>query len=635
MKRLLSFILLLLSRPAAAQSVGIGTITPTDQLHTTGTVRFEGYKGPGSRLVQIDSAGRMIVTGAGAVSTATPYSAIPDNGCATGNGVTSTINITGMAASVSASRMAVRVNITHPADNDLRIMLVGPNGTALLLMGGTANSGANFTNTVFTDAAQGNITGSAAQAPYTGKYKPVGANINLCLISNTLSSFSAFGGGSIMPNGAWTLKVYDGVSSNNGILNSWDISFSGPESFLTAEQNNYVPVFNKGNLDASSIYQNNSGNIGIRTVTPLTTLHVADQSEDIVTLENTSNLSSSTNTFLDFKTGNNYTGRIGTAGTDAQSASLGFYTAAGGTPAGLQKRMSILDGGNVGIGIADASVSERVHIDGGNIKLGLAAWGSAASDRFLKFGDGNYVTIGETGADDRMQLTASQFVFKRLSGSTMVGINTTSAPAYSLDVTGDLRTTSNATIQGAAQVVGALSTSSNLQVSGTVKIAGGSPAAGKVLTTTDASGNAVWSGAIAFRGRLTSSASYSSSVNPVNNYTADFNQGSAFDASTGYFTAPVAGIYHFDVKMAVQNTCNNPYGFFLGLSPSGNTTGSQINQVIDAASGAVLQLSDNLSLTAGQTVSVGVGVNSSLGSCSFTLQLSPFSQSSFSGFLVR
>ena len=51
-----------------AQNVGIGTPTPSDQLHTTGTVRFEKYRGANTRMMQIDSSGRLVVTAAGAVS---------------------------------------------------------------------------------------------------------------------------------------------------------------------------------------------------------------------------------------------------------------------------------------------------------------------------------------------------------------------------------------------------------------------------------------------------------------------------------------------------------------------------------------------------------------------------------------
>ena len=537
---------------AMAQNTGIGTPAPTDQLHTTGTVRFEGYRGNGLRLMQMDSSGRVIVTGAGTVFTASPYAAIPDNGCSTGNGLSSPITVSGMGTAVPSSRIAVRINITHPSTSDLRLMLVAPGGASLLLMGGTISGGANFINTIFTDASQVTMGGTAAVPPYTGKYKPIGSTTSLCLNSNTLTSFSAIGGGSIVPNGTWTLKVYDGISGNTGTLNSWDISFSGPESFATAEQNNYLPKFSAGNLEASSIYQDGSGNIGIRTTSPASTLHIADQSDDVLTLSSTAGLTAGTNTFLDFKSSNYYTGRIGTEGTGTQTASLAFYTSAGGSASALFKRMSILDNGNVGIGLTDANVSEKLHVDG-NMKLGLAVWSAAANDRLLKFGDGSYVSIGEAGADDRMQLTAGAFIFKRLTGVTQVGINTASAPAYTLDVTGDLRTTAGATIQGPAQVGGVLSTSSNLQVSGTARIVGGSPAAGKVLTATNTSGDATWQALPAPPSQNTGFKAFLQYGGPYNSGTSSildsmvemFDHGANFDPLTGIYTAPATGTYSF------------------------------------------------------------------------------------------
>jgi hypothetical protein len=63
-----------------AQNIGIGTTIPTDQLHTTGTVRFQKYSGPTTRMVQIDSSGRLVATAAGAIFSNTSPQAITDNG---------------------------------------------------------------------------------------------------------------------------------------------------------------------------------------------------------------------------------------------------------------------------------------------------------------------------------------------------------------------------------------------------------------------------------------------------------------------------------------------------------------------------------------------------------------------------
>ena len=63
MKHIQLFLLLTtITFAASAQNVGIGTPTPSDQLHTTGTVRFEKYRGANTRMMQIDSSGRLVVT---------------------------------------------------------------------------------------------------------------------------------------------------------------------------------------------------------------------------------------------------------------------------------------------------------------------------------------------------------------------------------------------------------------------------------------------------------------------------------------------------------------------------------------------------------------------------------------------
>ena len=264
---------ILVTSQLSAQNIGIGTASPTDQLHTTGTVRFEGYRGNTIRPVQLDSSGRMIVTGA--VFSTSPAGVITDAGCSAGNGFTSTISVAGQPTSLSSSKIAVRINVTHTYDADLRIFLLSPTGDILTLANNNGFNGDNFTNTVFTDNASQALPTTATAAPFTGNYKPIGSLGTICLITPTVSSFGAMNGGTINPNGNWTLKVYDASVADIGTLDNWSITFAAPESFAAADNGGKVPYYGpNGDLLPSNITALPNGYIGIGTITPGAALEV-------------------------------------------------------------------------------------------------------------------------------------------------------------------------------------------------------------------------------------------------------------------------------------------------------------------------------------------------------------------------
>jgi hypothetical protein len=193
--------------------------------------------------------------------------------------------------------------------------------------------------------------------------------------------------------------------------------------------------------------------------------------------------------------------------------------------------------GNVGIGISGTNISEKFQVDA-NMKAGDAVWTGTENDRMIKFGDGNFVTIGETGQDDRMTLTGRNFIFTPSSSYPgFLGINTTtpSAPLsfgnilgekinfwntdathnygigvqggllqiHANDATADIAFGTGISSNGAAFTetmrikgngnvgIGTNTPGAKLDVSGTFKLTDGTQASGKVLTT-DGSGNASW-----------------------------------------------------------------------------------------------------------------------------------------------
>jgi hypothetical protein len=117
-------------------------------------------------------------------------------------------------------------------------------------------------------------------------------------------------------------------------------------------------------------------------------------------------------------------------------------------------------GNKVGVGIA--TPTEGFHIDS-SVKIGNSVWSTPANSRFLKFGDANFITMGEDSSDDRLYLRARDYVFGKSSSgySGNVGIGVNGTP------------------------------SAKLHVNGSVRITEGNQGTGKILTS-DASGNASW-----------------------------------------------------------------------------------------------------------------------------------------------
>ena len=93
-----------------------------------------------------------------------------------------------------------------------------------------------------------------------------------------------------------------------------------------------------------------TGRVGIGTSTPMVKMHASSNSIDLLQLENTNALNAGVKVKQLFRTGNYYTGAIGTTGQSISTARLSFYTSAWFAASGLLERMSILDNGNVGIG---------------------------------------------------------------------------------------------------------------------------------------------------------------------------------------------------------------------------------------------------------------------------------------------
>jgi hypothetical protein len=149
-----------------------------------------------------------------------------------------------------------------------------------------------------------------------------------------------------------------------------------------------------------------------------------------------------------------------------------------------------------------------------------------------------------------------------------------------------------------------------------VGIYDGTAALGAVLTS-DANGLAHWDTTTA-NPRIGFSASNSTMANNspyiftgynVIFNTVDFNDGSGYNSSTGIFTAPQSGMYHFDGHMMIRTSISSTSQLSLNLNGSAQR---QVRMVTDASERSLV-LSADIKLSAGDQVNLNYYFQSSSG----------------------
>ncbi len=203
-------------------------------------------------------------------------------------------------------------------------------------------------------------------------------------------------------------------------------------------------------------------------------------------------------------------------------------------------------------GIGTTSPLEKLHIDSGNIKIGRTVLASGQSN-LLKFGDGNFVTVGESDVDDQMSLTASYFLFRSNGGfGGRVGIGVLSGVP-----------------------------SAQLEVNGPVKITDGSEGNGKVFVS-NSNGLGSWSPSVSFgahRSGGTIALPGAATATLVCDAT-DYDINAAYNNTNGQYTVPVSGVYHFDVSVTFSSAASTPS---VRLRLRKNLTGiREVNSVLSA-----------------------------------------------------
>lgn len=122
------------------------------------------------------------------------------------NTVTSSIQTDNLGGMV-VEELTVLVDIDHSWDADLKITLVGPDSTSVVLVNSEGGDRDGFDHTTFDDSATQSI--SSGSAPFRGTFRP----------EEPLAGFQ----GKVV-TGTWTLKIDDQASQDGGMLNRWELN---------------------------------------------------------------------------------------------------------------------------------------------------------------------------------------------------------------------------------------------------------------------------------------------------------------------------------------------------------------------------------------------------------------------------
>ncbi len=114
-------------------------------------------------------------------------------------------------------RVRVAVHLTHSFDYDLRLSLVSPDGTEVVLSSSNGGGGEDYGSsceapTVFADDAVTNIADGSA--PFVGVFRP----------QQPLTAFEGKSGDAV--NGLWKLRVEDQAAQDSGVLLCWALELS-------------------------------------------------------------------------------------------------------------------------------------------------------------------------------------------------------------------------------------------------------------------------------------------------------------------------------------------------------------------------------------------------------------------------
>ncbi|MBK7121850.1 MAG: T9SS type A sorting domain-containing protein [Chitinophagaceae bacterium] len=151
--------------------------------------------------------------------------------------VTPNLPVSGIPANATITGMSVKLNLTHTYIADMVIVLKAPNGQVFNLdanINKTGGAGANFINTIISSASTTPL--SAGAPPYTGTFRADAVGATYVAVGFTfpggptspagyIPTVTNFNGLYSVPNGNWTLGMYDWGLGDLGTLTNWELKF--------------------------------------------------------------------------------------------------------------------------------------------------------------------------------------------------------------------------------------------------------------------------------------------------------------------------------------------------------------------------------------------------------------------------
>lgn len=128
--------------------------------------------------------------------------------------VRSTLKVT---RDITIKDLNVQVNASHSYVGDLRMTLIAPDGTKVVLFNRRGGNGDGLNNTVFDDEGTNSIY--RGTAPFAGSFKP----------EYVLSAFDGKNA-----KGTWQLVIEDSALLDTGSLNGWSIKVDGAQKAASA-----------------------------------------------------------------------------------------------------------------------------------------------------------------------------------------------------------------------------------------------------------------------------------------------------------------------------------------------------------------------------------------------------------------